>query len=255
MPLKISIITVVLNNKICIKDCIESISSQTFGDIEHIVIDGGSTDGTVDIIKTCGNKITRWVSEPDRGIYDAMNKGLAIASGEVIGFLNADDLYFDTDVLKTVASVMGDPKIDACYSDLIYVGRRDLKKVIRYWRSRPFEPGLFKRGWVPAHPTFFVRKKIYDQHGGFDLQYQLAADFELMARFLEFHKIRALYIPKILVKMRTGGATNKSIANIVKQNFEIVRACRKNDIKISPLSFLVRRFMARLQQFSMKPAL
>jgi glycosyltransferase involved in cell wall biosynthesis len=253
--LKISIITVVLNNRAHIGECIQSVSSQTFADIEHIVIDGGSTDGTADIIKNCGNKISRWVSEPDRGIYDAMNKGLAMASGEVIGFLNADDVYAAADVLGVMAAAMGDPDIDACYSDLVYVDRHDFNKVVRYWRSRPLEPGLFQGGWVPAHPTFFVRKKIYDQYGGFDLQYKLAADFELMARFLEFHKIRAVYIPRILVKMRAGGATNRSIANIVKQNFEIVRACRKNGIGISLLSFLMRKFRARVHQFSLKPAL
>ena len=251
--MKVSIITIVLNDAEYIEDCILSVINQSYKDVEYIIIDGNSTDDTVRIIKRYNSKIETLLSEPDRGIYDAMNKGLAMASGEIIGFLNADDLYSDVDVMETVAAAMRDPKIDACYSDLIYVGRHDSKKILRYWRSCPFEAGLFKKGWAPPHPTFFVRKKIYDRCGGFDLKYKLAADFELMARLLEFHKIRAVHIPKILVKMRLGGATNKSIVNIVKQNMEILQACRQNGIEISILAFLMSKFIARLKQFCAKP--
>lgn len=254
MCFKISIITAVLNGRATLESCIQSVLSQQYPNIEHIIIDGGSTDGTLDIIQKYNNDVAYWVSEPDHGIYDAMNKGIRLASGEIVGILNADDCYFDQNVLKKVSDVMNDPSIDACYSDLVYVDMKDLNKVVRYWRSRHFEHGLFEKGWVPAHPTFFVRKKTYDNYGMFDLNYKLAADFELLARFLVYYRIKTAYVPRIFVKMRLGGATNKSVANIVKQNSEIVQACRKNKIKISVPLFLMRKFLSRLHQFYIKPA-
>ena len=250
--MKISIITVVKNNKLDINDCINSVLRQTHGNVEYIIIDGGSTDGTVDIIKEYESRIAKWISETDHGIYDAMNKGISMATGDLIGFLNADDVYCDSGVLENIALVMVDQDVDACYSDLVYVDRHDLNKVVRYWRSRGFKNGSFKKGWVPAHPTFFVRKKIYDQYGGFDLDYRLAADFELMARLIEHHRIRVNYIPKTFVKMRTGGATNKSFTNIVRQNVEILLACRKNNIRISPVSYVFHKSIIRFQQFYQK---
>jgi glycosyltransferase involved in cell wall biosynthesis len=247
--MKISVITVVLNNMAYIADCINSVIGQTYKNYEYIIIDGGSTDGTIRVLEKYTNRISRWISETDQGIYDAMNKGIKLASGDIIGFLNADDVYYDVDVLENIVSVMSDTSIDACYSDLVYVDKNDLNKVVRYWRSDEFKAGFFEKGWVPAHPTFFARKSVYDQYGNFDLNYKLAADFELMARFLEYHKIRVKYIPRVSVKMRIGGATNKSLVNIMKQNFEIFRACRKNDIKISPISFLMNKSITRLRQF------
>ena len=149
--MKISVITVVLNNKSYIEDCINSVLNQSYKNVEYIVIDGGSTDGTVDAIRKYEKSISKWISEPDRGIYDAMNKGIELASGDVIGILNSDDVYFDSDVLQKIALLMSDANVDACYSDLVYVAAQNLSKVVRYWRSRQFEPGLFKKGWVPAH--------------------------------------------------------------------------------------------------------
>ncbi len=250
--MKISIISVVLNNKDFIEDCINSVLSQTYDNIEYIIIDGGSTDGTIDVIKKYDNKIARWVSEPDKGIYDAMNKGIGMTSGDVVGILNADDTYHSTDILKDIVACMSDIKIDACYSDLVYVDQKDVNRVVRYWKSCTFVPGLFKQAWVPPHPTFFVRKRMYDQYGVFDLRYRLAADFELMARFLENYRIQVSYIPKIFVKMRVGGATNKSIVNIIKQNYEILQACNKNNIKISFPIFLMHKFISRINQFQFK---
>jgi len=247
--IKISVITVVLNNKAYMSDCINSVINQTYKNYEYIIVDGKSTDGTLDIIKGCGDKISKYISEIDHGIYDAMNKGINMASGDIIGFLNADDVYYDSNVLENVVLVMSDQKVDACYSDLLYVKKENLDKVIRYWRSSTFSSGLFKKGWVPAHPTFFVRKKIYEQYGFFDLDYKLAADFELMVRFLEREKINVRYIPKVFVKMRIGGSTNKSIINIVKQNIEIFRACKKNNVEISPILFLINKSISRLKQF------
>lgn len=251
----ISIITVVLNNKMHIDDCIRSVLSQNYKDLEYIIIDGGSTDGTIDAIKQYERQLSTWISEPDGGIYDAMNKGIKRASGEVIGMLNADDFYIDNDVLAKVSKVMKDVDVDACYADLVYVDRVNVTKNVRYWHSRPFEPGLFARGWVPAHPTFFVRKKVYDQYGVFDITYKLAADFEIMVRFLERYRIRTVYVPDIWVKMRVGGATGNSVFNRIKQNMEILTACKQNHIKISPFSFMMNKFIIRMHQFSQKDVL
>lgn len=248
----ISIITATFNSAATIADCLRSVDDQTYP-AEHIIIDGASTDSTLEIVRRISPS-ARIFSEPDHGIYDAMNKGIKLASGDIVGILNSDDVYYDKDVLANISSVMRDTTIDACYSDLVYVKTHDLSKVVRYWRSCQFEPGFFKKSWVPAHPTFFVRKKIYDQYGVFDLNYKLAADFELMARFLEYQRVRALYIPGVFVKMRTGGATNKSISNILNQNFEIFQACRKNNIKISPFFFLMNKFFNRLHQYYLKSA-
>ena len=251
--MKLSIITVVLDNKTEVEDCINSVLNQSYKNVEYIIVDGGSTDGTVDVIRKYEKSIQIWISEPDQGIYDAMNKGIKIASGDIIGFLNADDVYYDSNVLENIASVMNNPNTDACYSDLVYVDKNNLNKVVRYWRSCEFQTGFFKKGWVPPHPTFFARKSIYDQYGTFDLRYKLAADYELMARFLEHYKIRVRYISRVSVKMRVGGASNKSLTNIFKQNLEIFQACKKNSIKMFYPIFLMSKFINRVNQFHLKP--
>ncbi|CAG0963187.1 glycosyltransferase [Methylophilaceae bacterium] len=198
------------------------------------------------------SSVTSYISEPDKGIYDAMNKGLKLVSGEVVGFLNADDFYADDTALAQVAEVFQDPLVDACYADLVYVDQQDTNRIIRYWKSRSFEVGLFKRGWMPAHPTFFVRKKIYDELGGFDLNFSLQADFELTMRFLEIYRIESKYIPKVIIKMRVGGVSNNSLANIIKGNIEAYQACKKNHLSITPL-FSFIKIISRLPQFFMRP--
>lgn len=251
--MKISIITVVFNNVNTIEDTIRSVASQTHSDIEHILIDGGSTDGTLDVIRRHQDKIAKLVSEPDRGIFDAMNKGLRLATGEIIGLLNADDVYADHTVLQTVAEVFANPRVDVSYADLVYVAPKDMSKPVRYWKSKPFRPGLFSMGWVPAHPTFFARRAAYERYGGYDDSLGLAADFELMLRFLERQGLKSVYIPRVFVKMRLGGVSNQSIRNIVRQNIDIYRACRKNQIMVSPLIFIAKP-LAKLSQYFMKPA-
>ena len=252
--MKISVITVTLNNAEYLEDCIKSVLGQDYENIEYIIVDGGSIDGTFDIIKKYEDKIDIWISEPDKGIYDAMNKGIRMATGDVVGILNADDVFYGTDVLTSIAAVMSDFDIDACYSDLIYVDRKNINKVVRYWRSSPFVSGLFKEAWVPPHPTFYVRRRVYDQYGVFDLKYKLAADFDLMLRFLENYRIKAVYVPKVFVKMRIGGVTNKSIWNILQQNYEILRSCKINNIKIFPPTFLMNKFIVRFNQFHFESA-
>ena len=249
--LKISIITVCYNSATTIKDTITSVASQSHASVEHIIVDGASKDSTIEIVKA-SSSVTNFISEPDNGIYDAMNKGIGMVTGDVIGTLNADDFYADENVLAEVAKIFENPEIDACYADLVYVAQTDTQKILRYWKSRVFSPGLFKRGWMPAHPTFFVRRHLYEELGGFDLEYELQADFELTMRFLEIYRINAVYIPRIIVKMRIGGASNQSLSNIIKGNIEAYRACKKNHLSILPI-FNLLKILSRVPQFFKRP--
>ena len=169
---------------------------QSNNNFEHLIVDGGSTDGTVAFIREWNKHPIRLISDPDKGIHDAMNKGIRLAIGDIIGILNSSDLYYDSHVLENVSKVMSNLSIDACYADLIYVDQSNLKKIIRYWKASVFKKGLFKKGWVPPHPTFFVRRSIYEKYGLFYLNYFLAADFDLMARLLERVQIKSFYVPK-----------------------------------------------------------
>jgi glycosyltransferase involved in cell wall biosynthesis len=250
--LKISIITVCFNSAGTIKDTLESISRQDYPEVEHIVVDGGSTDGTVEILRE-SQQVSSWVSEPDRGIYDAMNKGLKLATGDVVGFLNADDVYADHAVLTDIAKAFSDTGVQACYGDLVYVSRNDVSHVVRYWKSDEYAKGGFSKGWMPAHPTFYARREVYEEFGGFDLDFRMAADVEFLMRVIEAGGIRFQYIPRVLVRMRLGGVTNRSISNVLKQNLEIVRAARKNNIPFSITRFGLHKLANRLMQFVCKP--
>lgn len=251
--MKISIITVCFNAGQTLGDTLDSVAIQTFQNIEHIVVDGGSVDGTLDILKSITAPFFNWISEPDQGIYDAMNKGIAMATGEVIGTLNADDFYYDNTVLSQVAEVFADPSIEACYADLIYVDQLDSNKVVRYWRSCDFKQGLFEKGWMPAHPTFFVRRSVYEKLGVFDLDYRRQADFELTMRFLAINCITSIYLPKIWVKMRMGGVSNNSVLGVIKGNLEAYHACRKNGLNVWMLTFIFRKVLSRIPQFFLRP--
>ena len=248
--MKISIITVTYNNASVIKDCLESVKSQKYNNIEHIIIDGKSTDETLSILKSRRKQLSVVLSEADKGIYDAMNKGIKIATGDVIGFLNSDDFYASNVVLSRVASIFNDnPSLDACYSNLIYINPNNLSKDVRYWRSTHYAPGLFSKGWCPPHQTFFVRSSIYKKYGNFNLKYCIASDVELMMRFLEVHKINAQYIPELWVKMRLGGTTNKNLKNIFIQNKEILYALNSHKLNYNWISFFVFKIISRTLQF------
>jgi len=249
--LKITIITAVFNSKDFIEDCIRSIHRQTHKDIEHIVIDGGSTDGTLDIIKQYQSGIEKLVSERDDGIYDAMNKGIKFATGEVIGILNADDFYPDSGVLEKVAQVFKNEDIEACYGDLEYVDSVDIGRVVRYWRSGPYDVNKFYSGWMPPHPTFFVRRSIYRQYGLFNLSLGSAADYELMLRFLVKHRIAVAYIPEVIVKMRMGGVSNASIKNRIRANRMDRRAWSVNGLKPYPWTLLFKP-LRKVHQFILR---
>jgi len=222
--------------------------SQNYSEIEYIIIDGLSTDGTQEIIQSYGDRITHFVSEKDNGIYDAMNKGIQLATGDVVGILNSDDFYTGPQVLEAVAKVFADPEIDACYSDLVYVHQKKTDCVVRYWKSCLYRDGLFEKGWMPPHPTFFVRRGVYERFGRFDISFRIAADVELMMRFLARHRIRAAYLPRVTVHMRMGGMTNKSIRNIIRQNIEIINALKKNALHVSPL-FPLYKLIEKIPQF------
>lgn len=253
--MKISIITVCYNSENFISSAINSVLSQAYSNIEFIVIDGGSKDSTVSIIESFGNKISYFVSEEDKGIYDAMNKGIMLAKGDVIGFLNSDDFYASNDVLSRVAGVFEkDPSLDACYADLIYTDQIDILRGVRYWRSGDYLPSSFSKGWCPPHPTFFVRGSVYERLGIFDLSYRIASDVELMMRFLEVHKIRVQHVPEVWVKMRMGGTTNNSLKNIWVQNQEVLRALRSYGLPTNSMRFFGHKLLSRGKQFFQRPS-
>ncbi len=251
--MKLSVITVCFNSAEHIADALRSVDAQTWPDVEHWVIDGASRDDTLGIVNAHPKPWRHVVSERDNGIYDAMNKGIRLSRGAVIGFINSDDFYASADTLAKVAAVFADPSVDASYGDLCYVKRDKPDQVVRYWRSSVFRPGLFRNGWCPPHPTLFVRRRVFERFGGFDLAYPIAADVELMARFIEVHRVKTHYLPEILVNMRTGGATNHSWPGILMQNREIWRAMKAHQMRPTLLRFVAGKLLARGRQFLSRP--
>ena len=226
--MRISIITVSRNSAGTLKDTIDSVQCQGYGDLEHILVDGASTDKTTGIIKSHPH-IQKWLSEKDNGLYDAMNKGLQMAEGDIIGILNSDDIYADDTILKKVAAVFNDPNIHCVYGDLQYVQQHNLKKVIRTWKAGKFIHKNFLYGWMPPHPTFFVRKEVYDKVGLFNTELKSASDYEMMLRILYKHNFAVAYIPEVLVKMRSGGISNASLRNRYRANREDAKAWKLNN--------------------------
>ena len=228
--MKISIITVAYNSAATIRDTLDSVRWQTHPAVEHIVVDGASGDGTGDIAREYRH-VAHVVSEPDRGLYDAMNKGIRLATGEVIGILNSDDFYAHAEVLSRVATLFEQQYAQVVYGDLNYVHPRATHRTVRYWRSGPYRREHFRLGWMPPHPTFFVRREHYEHLGGYDLDFRTAADYELMLRFLYKHRLPAAYLPEVLVHMRTGGLSNASFRHRWHANREDHRAWIKNGLR------------------------
>jgi glycosyltransferase len=245
--MKISVITAVYNNRDTVAHALDSALVQDHPNVELIVIDGGSTDGTLQVLQGYADRLEVLVSEPDRGIYDALNKGIARASGEVVGFLHSDDLFADESVLSRISSAFADPAVDAAYGDLLYVRKDDPSRVVRSWRADAFTPAKLARGWMPPHPTLYVRRSVYDQHGVFDTSYRIAADYDFVLRFFGRTKGEIRYIPEVLVKMRVGGASNRSFGNIVRKSSEDWRALRKNGI--GGVGALVWKNLSKISQF------
>ena len=252
--MKISIITVSYNSENFIESCINSIISQSYKDIEYIIIDGSSKDNTLKIIQRYSRYVSTIVSEPDKGIYDAMNKGIKIAKGEIIGFLHSDDMYKNENVLSKVAKIFkNNASLDACYADLIYVKKINTSRIVRYWKSSKFIKGSFSKGWSPPHPTFFVRRSVYERYGNFNLKYLIVSDIELMMRLLEVHNIQTQYLNEIWIKMRLGGLSNKNFKSILKQNKDILRALRSHALSNNLIIFAINKILSRVKQFFQRP--
>lgn len=245
--MKISIITSVYNNETTIKDAIESVINQTYQDIEYVIVDGASSDGTVEIIKSYGDKITTFVSEPDKGIYDGLNKGIGLATGDIVAFLHSDDLYATDSIVEQIAQEFkDDSSLDGVYGDLIYTPKDNTSKVLRYWKSKEFDKSLLKKGWMPAHPTLFLKRSVYEKYGKFDLGFKIAADYDFMLRILS-DGIKVKYIPQVLYKMRVGGESNKSIKNILLKSKEDLKAIKQN--KVGGFYTLLIKNLSKIKQF------
>lgn len=247
--MKISIITATYNSAATIRDCIQSVNSQTYNNIEHIIIDGASKDNTLEIINSLPNRVITIVSEPDKGIYDAMNKGIKAATGDVIGILNSDDFFASNDVIENIVKEFSnDSTLEGIYTNLYYVNQDNPDQIIRHWVSNSFKKRSFFKGWHPPHPTLYLRRDVYENYGNFNLDFSLSADFELMLRFFEKYNIKTKYLPITTIRMRLGGATSKNWQNVRNQNIQCINAFRTNGFR-PPLLYPVYRLLPKLLQF------
>ncbi len=245
--MKISIITAVFNRRDTIGDALQSLRSQSYRDLEHVVVDGGSSDGTLDVVTAQADDRTVLVSEPDDGIYDALNKGLERATGDVIGLLHSDDMLAGGQVLDAVAAAFSTGDADAVYGDLDYVYRRDTSHVLRRWRSGAFTPARLRYGWMPPHPALFLRRGVVERLGGYDTSFRIAGDYDAILRYFSSDGFRAAYVPEVLVKMRAGGESNRSVGRILRKSREDYRAIRRNGIGGPPT--LLLKNIRKLGQF------
>lgn len=245
---KLTLLTACYNSAATIGDTLRSVNAQDYRDLEHVIIDGASRDETVSICEQVGERITRIVSEPDKGIFDAYNKGLTHATGEVIGFINSDDYYATNRVASQVMQAFEDPSVDAVHADLVYVDPANTSRVERHWRSKPITKRALSSGFIPAHPTVFLRRAVYERIGNFDLSYRLAADYEFLLRAFYTHEVRSRYIPSIWVRMRSGGATGGGIRSVLRQNNEIRAAQDKHGLRCSSVRFYSVKIADRLLQ-------
>jgi glycosyltransferase involved in cell wall biosynthesis len=246
--MKVSIITPTYNSSKTIIDCIDSIINQTYSSIEHIICDGGSSDNTIEVINKTPNRIAKLISEKDNGIYDAMNKGILNSTGDIIGILNSDDFLAGPDIIEKIVSAFKQYGCDATYGNLDFVSSSDPGRIVRHWKSSKYKAGKFKSGWNPPHPTLYVRKEVYEKFGLFDITLNVSADFEMMLRLIEKHKIRVHFIDKTIVKMRYGGESTGSLRKIIRGNRNIIKAFRKNEIEVSRL-YTVIRILPKLKEF------
>ena len=251
--LKVSIITACLNREDTIAAALASVRRQSGADIEHIVVDGGSTDGTLDVLARHRTSFAKLIPGPDKGIYDALNKGIAAATGEIIGFLHSDDVYARNDVIGTVASRLESESLDALYGDVAFVPADDTGRIVRVYSSRRFRPSRIAWGWMPAHPALFVRRSVYRQYGQFKTDYRIAADFEFVARIFSTGKLRYAYLPQVLVKMRLGGVSTRGWRSTLTLNREVLRACRENGIATNYFKIL-SKYPAKALELVVRPA-
>lgn len=247
----ISIITATYNSANTINDTIQSVLRQTNKDFEYLIIDGGSTDETIDIVKSYESEFSgrlKWVSEKDKGIYDAMNKGIKMASGDIIGILNSDDYYTSDDILQTIADAFKCQNVDAIYGDIHFIKDGVPDKCVRYYSSRLFSPFWLRFGFMPAHPSFYCKRDVFDKSGLYRLDYKIGSDYEMMVRLFRKHKISSRYVPKDFVTMRTGGASNSNLQSRLTLIKEDVKACRDNGIYTNEL-FICLKFLYKIFEF------
>lgn len=248
--MKFSIITVTYNSEKYLAECIRSVRNQNYRNIEHIIIDGKSTDGTIKIIRDNSKHISHWVSETDQGMYDAINKGIQLATGDIIGILNSDDMLASADVIRSIAECFKTTKTDSVYGDLVYVNPENTGKVVRFWKGMTYKRFRFKYGWMPAHPTFYMRRELIQQHGLYENNYFTAADYEFMARYLYQHKISATYLEQMIVKMRMGGASNCTLQRRLQANRRDYLAMKINKIPF-PMMVSILKPLIKIPQFTL----
>jgi len=248
MQPKVSIITVCFNSAKTIEDTIKSVINQTYSNIEYIIIDGLSSDNTLKIINKYPDQITKVVSEKDKGLYDAINKGINLATGDIIANLNSDDFYIDNNVISDIVEKFEQEKSDTLYTDLYYVDAIDTNKIKRFWKSGEYKKGLFFKGWMPPHPTFFVKSEVYKKYGIFNLELRSAADYEIMLRFIHRYECSVSYLPRVTVRMRIGGVSNSSLNNRIKANREDKKAWKINGLKPKSFTFILKP-LSKVSQF------
>lgn len=248
--MKVSIITATYNSAETITDTLQSLNTQSYQDIEYIIIDGASKDNTLDIIKQQCARVATVISEPDKGIYDALNKGVQAASGDIVGFLHSDDLFAYPDAVKDIVSTFVDSGCDAAYADLEYVSKHDTNNIIRLWKSGQYKRDKLKNGWMPPHPTFYMKRDLYCKFGFFDLSFKIAADYDSLLRYLWANKVKMAYLPKVIIKMRVGGASNCSLKNIIQKTKEDIEALKNNRI-FWPRALLIKN-ISKIPQFLIK---
>lgn len=248
--MKISVITAVFNREGTIGAAIASVRSQTYGDVEHVIQDGGSVDRTLEIVRKASDASASIVSQHDFGIYDAINRGISRATGGVIGLMHSDDFFADSFVLSKVADAFDDPSVQGVYGDLQYVSASNPSRVVRHWRSGRFTHSRLRRGWMPPHPTLYLRREVFEEYGVYDTDFSIAADYDAILRYLAIGKIKLAYIPEVLVKMRLGGESNRSLERIIKKSCEDYRAIRKN--QVGGLGTLASKNLSKIKQFIIK---
>lgn len=240
--MKVSIITICYNSAQTIAETINSVVNQTYVDIEYIIVDGGSSDSTLKIINSFQGKVAKVISEKDEGIYDAMNKGLRVATGDIIGFINADDVINSNDCIEKVVQQFISSESDVVYGDKIYVDPSDASKVVRYWKAGNYNKENYKKGWMPPHLSTYIKKELYDKYGEFRTGFKIAGDYELMLRFIYKNDARTTYLPIPIAKMRAGGISNSSLSNIIRSNIEVYKSWKINEIQVSPLIVCMKPF-------------
>jgi len=245
--MKVSIITATYNSSETIVDTLKSLEQQSYPDIEYIIIDGASKDNTLEVVRQNCTRVSKIISEPDKGIYDALNKGIQAATGDVIGFLHSDDLFAYPDAVADIVATLEKNQSQAAYADLAYVSKDDTDKMVRLWTSGDYQRNKLLSGWMPPHPTFYMKRELYQSLGQFDLGYKIAADYDSLLRYLWSNKVSMSYLPKVLIKMRVGGASNRSLGNIYKKTCEDIQALKNNNL-FWPKAILIKNF-SKIPQF------